>query len=150
MKSAVALAALAFSALLSPAGAQLAGQFGILDVEANGGQVPENFVVTLPKVLIPEQVTAFVQLLDHIESELQLANGSIQIEVMVENTQALLSQDGLSHLPLIYKATAGRCRGAHFGTYDYTASFDITAAHQQMQHLQLEQHAHQAYLQSLQ
>ncbi len=103
-------------------------------VQANGGQVPANFVVTLPKVLIPEQVTALVQLLDHIESELQLANGSIQIEVMVENTQALLSQEGLSHLPLIYKATAGRCRGAHFGTYDYTASFDITAAFQTMDH----------------
>lgn len=103
-------------------------------VKANGGQVPENFVVTLPKVLIPEQVTAFVQLLDHIETKLALAQGSLQIEIMVENTQALLSQDGVSHLPLIYKATAGRCRGAHFGTYDYTASFDITAAFQTMDH----------------
>jgi hypothetical protein len=28
----------------------------------------------------------------------------------------------------------GRCTGAHFGTYDYTASCDITAAHQSMDH----------------
>jgi citrate lyase beta subunit len=103
-------------------------------IKAHGGKVPENFVVTLPKVLIPQQVTAFVRLLDHIESQLNLSNGSIQIEIMVENTQALLSQDGACHLPLIYQATAGRCRGAHFGTYDYTASFDITAALQTMDH----------------
>ena len=103
-------------------------------VKANGGQIPENFVVTLPKVLIPEQVTALVKILDHLEASLQLPQGSIQIEVMVENTQALLSKEGVSHLPLIYQAAEGRCRGAHFGTYDYTASFDITAALQTMGH----------------
>jgi len=103
-------------------------------VNENGGKVPENFVITLPKVNIPEQVTAFVQLLDHLEEQLYLDNGSLKIEIMIETTQALLSQDGVSHMPLIYKAANGRCRGVHFGTYDYTASFDITAAHQQMQH----------------
>ena len=103
-------------------------------IKENNGKVPDNFVVTLPKVNIPEQVTAFVTLLDHMEEQLGLANGSIKIEIMVETTQALLSQDGVSHLPLIHKACKGRCRGAHFGTYDYTASFDITAAHQVMQH----------------
>lgn len=103
-------------------------------VEANQGQIPDNFVVTLPKVLIPEQVTALVHVLDHLEQQLGLAANTIQIEIMVENTQALLSQDGVCHLPLIYQATAGRCRGAHFGTYDYTASFDITAALQTMDH----------------
>jgi citrate lyase beta subunit len=103
-------------------------------VNENEGKVPENFVITLPKVNIPEQVTAFVQLLDHLEEELYLDNGSLKIEIMIETTQALLNQDGVSHMPLIYKAAKGRCRGAHFGTYDYTASFDITAAHQQMQH----------------
>ncbi|MCF6263227.1 MAG: hypothetical protein L3J24_06545 [Xanthomonadales bacterium] len=103
-------------------------------VKENNGQIPDNFVVTIPKVLIPEQVTAFVSLLDHLEQQLGLAPDSLKIEIMVENTQALLSQDGVSHLPLIYKATQGRCRGAHFGTYDYTASFDITAAFQTMDH----------------
>ncbi len=103
-------------------------------VKANDGKLPDNFIVTLPKVLIPEQVTAFTRVLDHLEIQLGLTNGSIQIEIMVENTQALLSKDGVCHLPLIYQATAGRCRGAHFGTYDYTASFDITAALQTMDH----------------
>lgn len=103
-------------------------------IEANGGKLPDNFIVTLPKVLIPQQVSAFIRVLDHLEIQLGLNNGSIQIEIMVENTQALLSQDGVCHLPLIYQATGGRCRGAHFGTYDYTASFDITAALQTMDH----------------
>ena len=103
-------------------------------IHENGGKVPDNFVITLPKVNIPEQVTAFVQLLDHMEEQLNLENGSLKIEIMIETTQALLSQNGVSHMPLIYKAAEGRCRGAHFGTYDYTASFDITAAHQIMQH----------------
>jgi citrate lyase beta subunit len=103
-------------------------------IKENNGKIPANFVVTLPKVNIPEQVTAFVSVLDHLEQQLSLANGSIRIEIMVETTQALLSQDGVSHLPLIHKACNGRCRGAHFGTYDYTASFDITAAHQKMRH----------------
>jgi hypothetical protein len=31
-------------------------------------------------------------------------------------------------------AARGRCRGAHFGTYDYTAACGITAAHQTMTH----------------
>jgi len=103
-------------------------------IKENNGKVPENFVITLPKVNIPQQVTAFVQLLDHMELQLGLDKGSLKIEIMIETTQALLSSDGSSHMPLIYKAANGRCRGAHFGTYDYTASFDITAAFQHMQH----------------
>jgi citrate lyase beta subunit len=103
-------------------------------IKENNGKVPDNFVITLPKVNIPEQVTALVHLLNHMEQQLELDNGSLKIEIMIETTQALLSENGVSHMPLIYKAANGRCRGAHFGTYDYTASFDITAAHQQMQH----------------
>ena len=103
-------------------------------VKENNQQIPDNFVITIPKVLIPEQVTALVAILDHLEDRLGLARGSLKIEIMVENTQALLSKDGVCHLPLIYQSAQGRCRGAHFGTYDYTASFDVTAAFQTMDH----------------
>ncbi len=103
-------------------------------VAENDGKIPENFVITLPKVNIPQQVTAFVQVLEHLEQQLQLEKNTLQIEIMIETTQALLGADGTCHMPLIYQAAKGRCRGAHFGTYDYTASFDITAALQQMQH----------------
>ena len=53
---------------------------------------------------------------------------------MVETTQSLLGADGRSPLPAFLDACAGRCRGAHFGTYDFTASCNITAAYQTMDH----------------
>jgi hypothetical protein len=34
----------------------------------------------------------------------------------------------------LVEAAAGRCRGAHFGTYDYTASCNVTAAYQAVDH----------------
>jgi len=33
-----------------------------------------------------------------------------------------------------HRAARGRCSAAHFGTYDYTAACNITAAHQHMLH----------------
>ena len=53
---------------------------------------------------------------------------------MVEMTQALIGADGRSPLPGFLAACEGRCIGAHFGTYDYTASCNITAAYQAMDH----------------
>jgi hypothetical protein len=56
------------------------------------------------------------------------------MEIMIETTQAIIDSKGFIALPAIFAAAEGRCRGAHFGTYDYTASCDITAAHQRMDH----------------
>ena len=53
---------------------------------------------------------------------------------MVEITQAIIGADGRSPLPGFLAACEGRCVGAHFGTYDYTASCNITAAYQVMDH----------------
>ena len=53
---------------------------------------------------------------------------------MVETTQTIFDPAGRSILPRLHRAAAGRMRGAHFGTYDYTANCDITAAHQKMRH----------------
>jgi citrate lyase beta subunit len=98
------------------------------------GQIPENFVITLPKVTIAEQVEAFVSILELIETENNLQIGTFKIEIMIETTQALFNQKGEANLLNLYKAARGRCRGAHFGTYDYTASCDITAKYQIMDH----------------
>lgn len=103
-------------------------------LEASGGKLPANFVVTLPKVQLPEQVTAFVKLLEILEDSHKLQRGTIRMEVMIETTTAIVNSEGLITVPGIIAATKGRCRGAHFGTYDYTASCDITAAHQRMDH----------------
>jgi hypothetical protein len=53
---------------------------------------------------------------------------------MIETTQAIINARGESNLPLMLDAARGRCIAAHFGTYDYTASCSITAAHQHMTH----------------
>jgi citrate lyase beta subunit len=99
-----------------------------------GGRLPDNFVVTLPKVTIPEQPRLLVRLFEALEARHGLAPGSLRLELMVEVAQALLGADGRSPLPAFLDACEGRCRGAHFGTYDFTASCNITAAYQSMEH----------------
>jgi hypothetical protein len=99
-----------------------------------GGRLPEGFVVTLPKVTLPEQVAATVEVLGRLEERLGLVGGVVPIELMVETPRAIVAADGRLALPALVAAADGRCRGAHFGTYDYTASLGITAAHQRMDH----------------
>jgi citrate lyase beta subunit len=102
--------------------------------EATRGRLPANFVVTLPKVVIPEQMAALAYLFDAMEPALGLEKGSLRFEMMVETTQAILNERGESSLPGFLEASSGRCIAAHFGTYDYTASCSITAAYQVMDH----------------
>ncbi|MDT4896900.1 MAG: hypothetical protein QOH25_1977 [Acidobacteriota bacterium] len=103
-------------------------------VEKSGGHLPDNFVVTLPKVVMPEQVTSLADIFDLLEREIGLAPGSLKMEIMIETTQAIINERGQSNLPPMLDAARGRCTAAHFGTYDYTASCNITAAHQHMTH----------------
>lgn len=102
--------------------------------DATAGKLPDNFVVTLPKIVTPEQVTTLIDIFDEIEPKLGLAAGSLKMEMMVETTQSIIAADGSSGLPRMLDAARGRCTGAHFGTYDYTASCSITAAYQHMLH----------------
>jgi citrate lyase beta subunit len=99
-----------------------------------GGVLPENFVVTLPKVTIPEQASTLVRLFEILEARHQLPPGTFRFELMVETTQALIGPDGYCPLPSLLRAGEGRCIGAHLGTYDFTASCNITAAYQTMDH----------------
>jgi len=100
----------------------------------SGGILPENFVVTLPKVVSPEQVTALVRLLEKLEQRHALSEGLLKLEIMVETPQSIINTRGECALPALTLAAAGRCVAAHFGVYDYTASLNITAAHQVMDH----------------
>ena len=102
--------------------------------EKTGGKLPENFFITLPKVTIPEHVAALADVFDQLEPAVGLAPGSLQMELMIETTQSILNERGESNLPRLVDAARGRCVAAHFGTYDYTASCNITAAHQHMTH----------------
>jgi citrate lyase beta subunit len=98
------------------------------------GKVPAGFTVTLPKVTGPEQVAALAAALTALEKKARLAPGSLRLELMVETTQAILGPRGTATLPALVSAAKGRCGGAHFGTYDYTAACNITAAYQTMTH----------------
>src|SRR5204863_3440493 len=86
------------------------------------GRLPANFVVTLPKITIPEQVGALADIFDSIEQQTGLAEGSLKLEMMIETTQSIINAEGRINLPLLLQAARGRCTAAHFGTYDYTAS----------------------------
>jgi len=103
-------------------------------VTESGGKLPANFVVMLPKVTIPDQVTALVECFDLLEAALKLPAGSLKMEMMVETTQSILDNDGINPLYRFVKASKGRCIAMHFGTYDYTASCSITAKYQEMDH----------------
>lgn len=102
--------------------------------EQTGGKLPDNFVVMLPKVTIPEQVITMVRLFEIIEKKHNLAPGYLKMETMVEATQIVMDDEGRNPLFRIIKASEGRCIAAHFGTYDYTASAGITARYQTMAH----------------
>ena len=102
--------------------------------ELTGGKLPDNFVITLPKVTHPEQVAALADLLDLLEPKCGYAANSIKLEIMIETTQAIIDADGSNQVRLLAAAARGRCRSAIFGTYDYTATCNITAAHQTHTH----------------
>lgn len=103
-------------------------------LERTGGQLPDNFIVMLPKVTIPEQVITMVRLLEIIEKENNLQPGVLKMETMVEATQIIMDDEGRNPLMKIIRAGEGRLIAAHFGTYDYTASCGITAKYQTMDH----------------
>ena len=103
-------------------------------LEKTNGELPDNFIVMLPKVTISEQVTTMVRFLEIIEKKNNLAPGTLKMETMVEATQIIMDDEGRNPLMRIVKAGEGRLIAAHFGTYDYTASCGITAKYQTMGH----------------
>jgi len=103
-------------------------------LERTGGKLPDNLVVTLPKITTPDQVAALASACDAFEYWRELPEGTLQFEVMIETTQSIFAADGTVALPRLIAEGRGRIVAAHFGTYDYTAACSITAAHQDMLH----------------
>src|SRR5207302_1902886 len=103
-------------------------------LDRRNGVLPENFVVTLPKITTPEQVAALASACDAFEYWRELANGTLRFELMIETTQSVFAADGGVALPRMIAEGRGRIVAAHFGTYDDTAACSITAAHQHMLH----------------
>jgi hypothetical protein len=107
----------------------------VMSALAESGSVPERWVITIPKITILEQIEYTVAVLRQLERSLSLGDGTLKFEIMVETPQMILDSSGRSMLPRVLDVSDGRCRGAHFGTYDYTALCNITAAYQHMQHI---------------
>ncbi len=99
-----------------------------------GGKLPDNFVVMLPKVTIPEQPEALLQFFELLEDAFGLDEGTLKMEMMVETTQSIMDREGTNPLYRFIRAAQGRCIAMHFGTYDYTAACNITARYQEMDH----------------
>jgi HpcH/HpaI aldolase/citrate lyase family len=97
-------------------------------------RLPSNFVVTVPKVLTAAHVASVARACSLLERKLRLGRGAIKLEVMIETPQSVESPNGTSALRALLAAGEGRVRGAHFGTYDYTALCGITARWQHMRH----------------
>ena len=94
---------------------------------SHGGKLPANFVVTLPKISAPEQVSTLAAAFAAIEDSLALLQGALRMEFMIETTQSILDMDGTSMLPKLLAAANGRCVAAHLGVYDFTAAIDVAA-----------------------
>ena len=94
------------------------------------GEIPDGFVVTLPKVSSVEQVEAMVLTAERLEP----APDTLRFEIQVETPQAVVGPDGTALVARMIHAAGGRCTGLHYGTYDYSASVGIAAAHQSLEH----------------
>jgi len=94
------------------------------------GQIPDGFVVTLPKVTSVAQVEAMMLVADRLEP----APDTLRFEIQVETPQAVLGPDGTALVARMIHAAAGRLTGLHYGTYDYSASCGISAAQQSLDH----------------
>jgi citrate lyase beta subunit len=99
-----------------------------------GGKLPENFVITVPKVQLPEQMSAAVRFVEILEQRTGLTSGALKIEPMIETPQAIINARGEMAISSFIDAAEGRCRSIHFGVYDYTANCGITASYQAMRH----------------
>ena len=104
-----------------------------LEAIADDGSLPSGFVVTLPKVTSVAQVEAMVHAADSLEREIGLGT-PIAFEIQIETPQSILGPDGTALVARMVHASAGRCTGLHYGTYDYSASLGIAAEFQAMDH----------------
>lgn len=103
-------------------------------LEKTGGALPENFVVTLPKISRKEEIEVLAELLAEFEKLNNISDGAIKIEIMIETPEAIVNETGEIALRSLVDAGKGRVIAAHFGAFDYTSSFGISGIHQHLRH----------------
>ncbi len=97
-------------------------------------RLPENFVVTLPKITDKKQVRDLADRLRKFEKKTDLPLGTIGIELMIETPESIIGRKGNFALQQLVAAGKGRVTSAHFGAYDYTAALGISGADQHIRH----------------
>lgn len=103
-------------------------------LDKTAGKLPENFVVTLPKVENADQIEVLAELLNEFENAARLPENSIKIEILIETPTAIFSERGELNLRKLIEAAENRIVAAHFGAYDFTSAFGITAEYQDLKH----------------
>ncbi len=101
---------------------------------AQSGDLPDGLVLTLPKVTTVDQVKAMDFAVGRLEEIHSLPAGRLRFEVQVETPQLILGPDGTSPVAQLPHIVPGRISGLHYGTYDYSASLEISAEYQSMEH----------------
>ncbi|QOD03629.1 aldolase [Pseudarthrobacter sp. BIM B-2242] len=101
---------------------------------AAAGELPEGLVLTLPKVTTAAQVQAMDYAVSRLEEVHSLPAGRLRFEVQVETPQLILGPDGTSPVAQLPHLVPGRISALHYGTYDYSASLQISAEYQSMEH----------------
>ncbi|MFQ4150589.1 aldolase [Arthrobacter sp. LAPM80] len=100
----------------------------------DAGELPDGLVLTLPKVTTVDQVKAMDFAVTRLEEIHGLPAGRLRFEVQVETPQLILGPEGTSPVAQLAHAVPGRISGLHYGTYDYSASLEISAEYQSMEH----------------
>lgn len=75
-----------------------------------------------------------VRLLEAFEKARGLESGRIGFEIQIETTQSILGADGRATVARMIEAAEGRATSLHYGTFDYSASCGVSAAHQSLDH----------------
>lgn len=103
-------------------------------LEGSGGELPERFLIALPKVQSPAHAAALSRALDALERGHGLRSGALRVELMIETTPALVGSRGEVNLGALLDACDGRCEAMHLGAYDLTASVGVAASSQSLGH----------------
>ena len=91
-------------------------------------------VITFPKVSMVSQVEAMVVVCEQLERVHSLPVGRLRFEVQVETPQLILGADGRSPVATVIHAGEARVSALHYGTYDYSASLQVSAEYQSAAH----------------
>ncbi|MGH8837464.1 MAG: DUF6986 family protein [Actinomycetes bacterium] len=96
--------------------------------------LPAGFVITFPKVTAVEQVEALVDVCARLEAAYRLPAGRLRFELQIETPQSVLGASGTVTVAQFVHASAGRCVGLHYGTYDYSAAIGVAGGFQSLEH----------------